>query len=95
MKIIYLFGSAVLFFVPLFLSLDGQALWFCWGLGLLVFAKVSLRFFLGLITLVGGPMLVLPLFDNGHELIGFILIIIVSVFGGYLLYQGVINDFKT
>ena len=77
MKTIYLFGSAVLFFVPLFLSLDGQALWFCWGLGLLVFAMVSLRFVLGVITLVGGPMLVLPLFDNGNELVGFILIIFI------------------
>ena len=95
MKTIYLFGSVVLFFVPLFLSLDGQALWFCWGLGLLLFAMVSLRFVLGLVTLVGGTMLVLPLFDNGNELIGFILIIFITIFGFYLLYKGVMNDFKT
>ena len=94
MKSLYLFGSLALLFGPIFLDFNDQSLKICWGLGLLLFAIFSLRFVLGLIALVGGPMLVLPLFDNGNGLIGFILIIVFCMFGAYLLYKGVINDFK-
>ena len=67
MKSLYLFGSLALLFGPIFLDFNDQSLKICWGLGLLLFAMFSLRFVLGLIALVGGPMLVLPLFDNGNE----------------------------
>jgi len=48
----------------------------------------------GVGILVGGSIFAMPLFNNGNGLLGFIIIIVICIVGGYFMLKGVRNNFE-
>ena len=46
----------------------------------------------GLVILVGGSIYAMPLLNNGNELLGLFIFILITIVGGYFLLKGV-KDF--
>mgnify|MGYP001471523418 CR=1 FL=1 len=94
MKNLYLFSAVGLIIASLFLDLDKQSTYICWGIGAFLFALYSPAFMFGVGILVGGSIFAMPLFNNGNGLLGFIIIIVICIVGGYFLLKGVKDNFE-
>ena len=94
MKNLYLFSAVGLLVGSLFLDLDKQSLYICWGIGAFLFALYSPQFMFGVGILVGGSIFAMPLFNNDNELLGLVIFIIITIVGGYFLLKGVKDKFE-
>ena len=94
MKNLYLFSAVGLIIASFFLDLDRQSLYICWGIAAFLFALYSPAFMFGIGILVGGSIYAMPLFNNGNELLGFFIFVIITVVGGYFLLKGVKDNFE-